>query len=231
MHGGLVIQLDRHVVLGDGLGLRIAPLALDRHLGPAELDDAAAGTMLGGIGDVGGGLRGRRRGSIIKLSGTEMTVERQRRDPKTKAVTKDDVTVQLNDKTAVHYLGSKDKHGIDVLKLGQDVGVRYLDSNGQKVARGGVILPDHRAGRILSKDADGKSFTIRAANGQTVHITTSDKTKLVEGLGKNKKGGSYTDLKVGDRVRVLGQEDSQHNFDAAVVRTAKPNSATTTPAA
>lgn len=198
---------------------------------PSITANLAAATTPNATPNIANAAKHRARGSIIKLSGTEMTVERQRRDPKTKAVTKDDVTVQLNDKTAVHYLGSKDKHGIDVLKLGQDVGVRYLDSNGQKVARGGVILPDHRAGRILSKDADGKSFTIRAANGQTVHITTSDKTKLVEGLGKNKKGGSYTDLKVGDRVRVLGQEDSQHNFDAAVVRTAKPNSATTTPAA
>lgn len=198
---------------------------------PSITANLAAATTPKATPNIANAAKHRARDSIIKLSGTEMTVERQRRDPKTKAVTKDDVTVQLNDKTAVHYLGSKDKHGIDVLKLGQDVGVRYLDSNGQKVARGGVILPDHRAGRILSKDADGKSFTIRAANGQTVHITTSDKTKLVEGLGKNKKGGSYTDLKVGDRVRVLGQEDSQHNFDAAVVRTAKPNSATTTPAA
>ena len=159
-------------------------------------------------------------GTIIKLSDTEMTVERQRRDPSTKAVTRDDVTVELNSHTVVYFFGNKDKHGVEALKVGQDVGVRYVESSGQKVARGVVIRPDRRAGRIISKDADGKSFTIHAADGRTVHITTSDKTRFVEGLGKNKKSGSFADLKVGDRVLVLGQEDSQHNFDAVVVRTA-----------
>lgn len=96
-------------------------------------------------------------GTIIKLSGTEMTVERKRRDPKTKAVAKDDVTVALNDKTAVFPFGSKDKHGIDLLKLGQDVRVRFVDGNGQKVARAVVIMPDRRTGTIVSKDADGRA--------------------------------------------------------------------------
>jgi hypothetical protein len=181
--------------------------------------------------------RDRVRGTIIKLSGTEMTIERQRRDPKTKAVTKDDVTIELNDKTAVYYFGSKDKHGIDVLKLGQDVGVRFVDNNGQKPARGVVILPDHRAGRIVSKDPDGKSFTIRTREGSLVKVTTSDKTKFVEGTRKHRQPGSYADLKVGDRVLALGQEDSQHVFDATVVRSAnfdrsaRPNAATATPGA
>ncbi len=176
-------------------------------------------------------------GTIIKLSDTEMTVERQRRDPSTKAVTKDDVTFELNGSTAVYFFDNKDKHGVEALKLGQDVGVRYAEDKGQKVARRVVILPDHRAGRIVSKDADGKSFTIRAANGQTVHITTSSTTRFVEGVGKSKKAGSYADLKVGDRVLVLGQEDSQHNFDAAAVRTAnrdgrgRRGASTATPAA
>ena len=156
-------------------------------------------------------------GTIIKLSGTEMTVERQRRDPKTKAVTKDDVTVELNDNTAVYNFGSKDKHGIDVLKLGQDVRVRFVDSNNVKVAKRVVILPDHRAGRIVSKDADGKSFTLRTREGVLVHVTTTSTTRYVEGTAKNHKAGSYADLKVGDRVLALGQEDSQHVFDAVVI--------------
>ena len=174
-------------------------------------------------------------GTIIKLSDTEMTLERQRRDRGTGAITKDDVTLELNGNTAVYVFGSKDKHGVEALKLGQQVGVRYVENKGQKVARRVVILPDHRAGRIISKDADGKSFTIRAANGQTVHVTTGNQTKFVEGLGRAKKPGSYADLKVGDRVLVLGQEDSQHNFDAIVVRSAnrgaRPKATSATPAA
>jgi hypothetical protein len=179
----------------------------------------------------------RAHGTIIALSGTEMTVERQRRDAQTKAVTKDDVTFELSDKTVVYYFGSKDKHGTDVLKVGQDVGVRFVDSNGQKAARGVVILPDHRAGRIVSKDADGKSFTLRTRKGDLVKITTGPNTKFVEGTRRNHQTGSYADLKVGDRVLALGQEDSQHVFDASVVRSAhidpsaKPNHATAAPAA
>jgi hypothetical protein len=159
-------------------------------------------------------------GTIIKLSSTEMTIERQRRDPKTKAVTKDDVVVKLNDQTAVYYLGSTDKHGVDLLKVGQDVGVRLVDKSAEKVAGRVVILPDHRAGRIVSKDADGKSFTIRTRDGSLVKVTTGPGTKFVEGTMKNHKAGSYADLQVGDRVIALGQEDSQHVFDAAVVRSA-----------
>ena len=178
----------------------------------------------------------RARGTIIKLSDKEMTIERSRRDPKTNATTKGDVTVELNSTTAVYRWGSKDKHGVEILALGQDVGVRFVDNNGQKVARGVVILPDHRAGRIVSKDADGKSFTIRTKEGNLVKVTTGPNTKFVEGTAKNHKAGSYADLKVGDRVLALGQEDSQHVFDAAVVRSAnidraaKPNTAATPPA-
>jgi hypothetical protein len=159
-------------------------------------------------------------GTIIKLSTTQMTVERRRRDPKTKAVTKDDVTVELNDTTAVYLFGSKAKHGIDVLKLGQAVRVAFTSDNNQKVAKRAVVMPDHRAGRIVSKDADGKSFTIRGRDGTLVKVTTSDKTRYVEGVRKQRQPGSYADLKVGDRVLVLGQEDAQHVFDALNVRSA-----------
>jgi hypothetical protein len=169
-------------------------------------------------------------GVITKLSATEMTVERQRRDPKTKAVTKDDVTYALNDKTAVYAFGSKDKHGIDLLKIGQDVRVRFADNNGQKVARGVIILPDRRAGTIVIKDADGKSFTLKTRDGSVVHITTSDKTRFVEGTAKAHHAGSWADLNVGDRVLVRGQENSQHVFDAWVVRSARIDKATNPPA-
>jgi hypothetical protein len=180
---------------------------------------AAATTPKAGPG-AAHAAKDRLHGTIIKLSGSEMTIERQRRDPQTKAVTKDDVTVALNDQTVVYNFGSKDKHGIDALKLGQDVGVRFAEKDGQKVARGVVILPDHRAGRVVSKDADGKSFTIRTKEGNLVKVTTGPNTKFVEGTRKNHQTGSYSDLRVGDRVVVLGQEDSQHVFDAAVVRSA-----------
>jgi hypothetical protein len=83
-----------------------------------------------------------------------------------------------------------------------------------------VVMPDHRAGRIVSKDADGKSFTIRGRDGTLVKVTTSDKTRYVGGVRKQRQQGSYADLKVGDRVLVLGQEDPQHVFDALIVRSA-----------
>jgi hypothetical protein len=215
-------------VVGGSAALAGAP-SITANLAAATTPKAAPGTAHA--------AKDRAHGTIIKLSSTEMTVERQRRDPSTKALTKDDVTFELNDKTAVYYFGTKDKHGIDVLKLGQDVGVRFVDNNSQKVARGVIILPDHRAGRIVSKDADGKSFTIRTRDGNLVKVTTNDRTRFVEGTRRNRHAGSYADLKVGDRVLVLGQEDSQHVFDATVVRSAnfdrhvRPNAPTATPGA
>jgi hypothetical protein len=215
-------------VVGGSAALAGAP-TLTANLAAATTPKAALGTAHA--------AKDRVRGTIIKLSGTEMTLERHRRDPQTKAVTKDDVTIELNDKTAVYYFGSKDKHGIDVLNVGQDVGVRFVDNNTQKVAHGVVILPDHRAGRIVSKDPDGRSFTIRTREDKLVKVTTTDKTRFVEGTRRNRHTGSYADLKVGDRVLVLGQEDSQHVFDATVVRSAnfdrhaRPNAAIPTPGA
>jgi hypothetical protein len=160
-------------------------------------------------------------GTIIKLSDKVMTTERVHRDKNTKAPIKDDLIFELNASTAVYRTGNRNhKLGLDALKVGQDVRVRFVINSGRKVARAVVIMPDRRAGHLVSKDADGKSFTIRTANGTTVHVTTGDKTRFVEGVGKNRKAGSYADLKAGDRVIVIGQEDSQHNFDAAVVRSA-----------
>jgi hypothetical protein len=164
-------------------------------------------------------------GTIIKLTDKEMTVERVRRDPKTKASVKDDTTFGLNSATAIYAFGSKTKLGLDALKVGQQVTVGYASDNSQKVAKRVVIMPDHRAGRIVSKDPDGKSFTLRNRDGALVRVTTSDQTRYVEGLRRHRQQGSYADLKVGDRVVVLGQEDSQHVFDAQVVRSAAADKA------
>jgi hypothetical protein len=164
--------------------------------------------------------RDRAAGTIVKLTDTEMTVERVRRDPKTRAAIKDDVTIEINSTTEVYRYGSKDKLGHDALKVGEKVGVRFTSNNHQKVAKQVVILPDSRAGRIVSKDGDGKSFTIRGRDGALVQVTTSSTTRYVEGLRKHRQAGSYANLKVGDRVLVLGQEDSQHIFDALVVHSA-----------
>lgn len=160
-------------------------------------------------------------GTITKLSDKQMTVERVHRDKKTSAVTKDDQTFELNSSTAVYRAGDRThKLGLDALKVGQDVRVKFVVSNNHKVARAVVVMPDRRAGNITGKDADGKSFTIRTADGKTVHVTTSDKTRFLEGTGKNRKAGSYDDLKIGDRTVVVGQEDSVHNLDATLVRSA-----------
>jgi hypothetical protein len=165
--------------------------------------------------------RARAAGTIIKLSDKGMTVERVHRDKKTAAITKDDLTFELNSSTTIYRAGNRTHRlGLDALKVGQVVRVRFVPENGQKVARAVVVMPDRRAGHIISKDADGRSFTISTADAKTVHVTTSDKTRFLEGTRKNRKAVSYADLKIGDRTVVLGQEDSAHNFDATVVRSA-----------
>ena len=163
-------------------------------------------------------------GTIIKVSDKEMTLERVHRDRKTKVRSKTDVTFQLNSSTAVYRAGDRThKLGLAALTTGQDVRVRFTVNSGMKVAGTVVIMPDRHLGHVVSKDAAGKSFTILTGDGKSVHVTTNDKTRFVVGTGKNRKAGSYADVKVGDGVLVSGQEDSRHNLAAALVRSAGPD--------
>jgi hypothetical protein len=169
-------------------------------------------------------------GAIVTVSGTEMTIKHGGRDRKGQAKpapTDGQVTFELNNGTKVYKFGDKGKKdlGTGALKPGMRVGVRYEDSGGKKLAKTIVILPDVRAGQVVSKDADSHGFTIKTHEGTTVHVVTDGNTRFVEGRGKNRKAGSFADLEVGNRVIVLGEEDSQHNFDAAVVRSASKDTA------
>lgn len=164
------------------------------------------------------------KGVIVRVSSTELTIAHPvRRDPKAQAGTPartEEVTFVLNQDTKVFKAGDKDRHdlGLGALKPGERVGVRFEQKDGKKLAKAVVILPDVRAGEITAKDADGHGFTLKTREGKSVHVTVSDKTRYAEGRGKNRKPGSFADLKVGDKVVVAGEEDSAHNFDAAVVR-------------
>jgi hypothetical protein len=163
------------------------------------------------------------QGVIVKVSDTEMTIERHHKGDKSKTATtpstaaKDDVTFELNKDTAVYRFGDKDhKLGVDALKVGDRVRVRYAEKDGKKTAKRIVILPDTRAGVVISKDSD--SFVLRTRRNGDVKVTITDKTRFfTRDDSKHRKPGSFADLKVGDRAVALGEEDSQHNFDAAVV--------------
>jgi hypothetical protein len=164
-----------------------------------------------------------RHGVIIKLSDTEMTVERSVKDRATKAVTKDDVTFEILATTKVFKAGSKDPVGHDALKLGERVRVRFEEKNGAKNARRVVILPDIRAGKVLSKGND--RFVIQTREHGNVTVVVTDKTRYrSEG-----KPGSFAALKVGDRAVALGEEDNAHNFDAGAVRYHDPASKAAAP--
>jgi hypothetical protein len=157
------------------------------------------------------------QGVIVKLSDTEMTIERHVKK------NKDDMTFELNKDSAVYrWSAPKTKLGLDALKVGERVRVRYAEKNGQKTAKRVVILPDERAGKVTGKGTD--SFVIHTAKHGDVTVTISDKTRFfTSDDSKHRHPGSFADLKVGDRAMVLGEEDSQHNFDAAVVRYRVPD--------
>jgi len=167
-----------------------------------------------------------RHGVIISVSGTKMTIERDVRDKTTKATTKDDTTFEITDATKVYRAGSKDPVGHDALKLGERVRVRFEERNGQKFAKRVVILHDVRAGKVVSKG--DHSFVIQTKEHGKVTVTVNDKTKFTTGHRKDGKDGSLAALKVGDRAIALGEEDAQHNFDAAAVRYNDPPAVKTT---
>ena len=161
-----------------------------------------------------------RRGVIIKLSDTEMTIERSVRDKTTNAVTKDDTTFELNAATKVFKAGDKTAMGREALKLGQRVRVRFAESNGQKVAKRAVILPDVRAGKVIAK---GDNYiVIHTPEHGDVKVVVTDKTVYFTGRGKDRAKGTFAAIKVGDRAAAFGEEDSAHNFDAGRVHYGDP---------
>ena len=154
-------------------------------------------------------------GVIVKLSDTEMTVERDVRDKTTKAVTKDDKTFEITAETKVYKAGDKTAVGHDALKLGERVRVRFAEKNGQKVAGRVEILRDLRGGKVIAK---GDNYlVIHTREHGDVKVVVTDKTVYFTGPGKTPEKGSFAAIKVGDRAIVAGEEDSSHNFDAVRV--------------
>ncbi|GAC1333145.1 MAG: hypothetical protein NVSMB17_13170 [Candidatus Dormibacteria bacterium] len=156
-----------------------------------------------------------RQGVVIKLSDTEMTIEREVRDKTTRAVHKDDTTFVLNDATRVYRAGSKDPVGRGALKVGERVRVAFTDKDGKKVARRVVIERDVRAGKVVARGND--YFVIHTREHGDVRINITDKTRFTTGHGKDKKDGSFAAMKVGDRAVARGEEDAQHNLNAVTV--------------
>ncbi|MFN2463046.1 MAG: DUF5666 domain-containing protein [Candidatus Dormibacteria bacterium] len=157
-----------------------------------------------------------RHGVITAVSDSSMTIEHSARDKATKEVKKDDLTFKITPQTLVYHAGSKDQVGHDALKVGERVRVRFAETSGQKTATRIVIERDVRAGKVVSKG--DHSFVVHTAKRGDVTVTVTDDTKYTTGRKKDRRAGSFADLKVGDRVTALGEEDSKQNFDAVAVR-------------
>lgn len=173
------------------------------------------------------------RGVVVKVSATELTIHHPeaRRDAAATGATPtaDNTTFELTKTTAVYRAGDPGhKLGLDALKVGDRVRVAYADNAAKAhVARRVVILPEVRAGRLVSKDIDpsGKeTLHLRTAKGDTILVTITPETKFYEGR-KGRTQGSFTDMKVSQRVVVLGKADGNDNFDAASVRYFTPDRA------
>lgn len=160
-----------------------------------------------------------RHGVVTAITDSQLTIESHHRDKATRADVKDDTTFELTTATRVYRAGSKDAVGREQIKVGERVRVRFAEKDGKKVATRVVIERDLRAGKVLSK-GDGY-FVIHTRDHGDVKVTVNDKTRYITSdgkKGKDRKDGSFAGLKVGDRAIALGEEDSQHNFDAVAVR-------------
>jgi len=169
------------------------------------------------------------RGVVVKLSDTEMTVERSVRDKTSKATTKDDKTFELNADTRVYKAGDKTAVGREAIKLGERVGVRFAEKNGQQVARRVEILRDLRAGKVIAK---GDNYiVIHTPDHGDVKVVVNDQTTYFTGTARDHQKGSFAAIKVGDRALAAGEEDSSHNFDAVRVHYSekRPDAKATTP--
>lgn len=170
-------------------------------------------------------------GVIVKLSDKSVTVERDKRDTTTRAVTKDDRTFVINAETKVYKAGDKNAVGRDALKLGERVRIRFAEKDGKQVARRVEILRDLRGGKVIAK---GDNYiVIHTREHGDVKVVVSDKTMYFTGHGKGREKGTFSAIKVGDRLVAAGEEDSAHNFDAVRVHYSekKPDPKATTPKA
>ena len=170
-------------------------------------------------------------GVIVKLNDTSVTVERDRRDKTTRAVTKDDRTFVITTETKVYKAGDKTALSHDALKLGERVRIRFAEKDGKQVARRVEILRDLRGGKVIAK---GDNFVmIHTREHGDVKVVVNDKTTYFTGHGKNREKGTFAAIRVGDRLVAAGEEDSAHNFDAVRVHYSdkKPDPKATTPGA
>ncbi|MHB8509572.1 MAG: hypothetical protein ACYDGR_13125 [Candidatus Dormibacteria bacterium] len=134
----------------------------------------------------------------------------------TAALPGDSRSYELSSKPVVRRQGDKDHRlGLDAVKVGDRVVVRYGQKAGHRNALSIILLPDLRAGKVTEKSAD--SFTIKTAKGDSIKVTDRDFTRFIEGR-TGKAAGSFNDMKVGQKVVVRGKADGQDNFDAWVVR-------------
>lgn len=161
------------------------------------------------------------RGVIQVVSDTSLTIERHHRAPKAAAgaattAPVDGLKFVLTPETKiVRWSDRKTPLGRDALKVGERVGVRFVEKDGQKVAKTVVILPDLRGGIVTEKHPGG--FTIRTHKGDLIHVTVKDTTQWYQGR-KGKDLGNLDGLKEGDRVVTAGTADGADKFDAARVR-------------
>jgi hypothetical protein len=175
-------------------------------------------------------------GTIVAVSDTSLTIERLRRDKRDKTATsvKEEITFLLNKDTRIYTWSSKNPVGTAAMKKGERVRVAYTTESTDpkapakdtdpKIAKRVVILPDVRAGILVSEDADGHSFIIKTKHGD-LHVTTNGDTKFFEGR-KGKAAGSLAGMKDGQRVIVVGEDDTKGTFDAARVRYWTPDHST-----
>lgn len=58
-------------------------------------------------------------------------------------------------------------------------------------------------GKVASVDASGKSFVVESRKGDKVTVTTTDKTEFKK--GEKAEAAAFGDVKVGERVLVVGE--------------------------
>jgi len=151
-----------------------------------------------------------------------IVVETRHRDASTRAVVKDDVTIFLTNTTRVVRWDDRGHQlGLDAIKAGERVRVRYVVRDGNKYAARVVILPEVRAGKVDSKGSG--QFTITTRAGQTLVVSVTSSTKYFDVVSRHdRKPGSFAAMNLGDRVVVLGKLDANGTFDAAVVAYRQP---------
>jgi len=145
-------------------------------------------------------------GIVTGVSDSQLVVRDRDRESKTFVRTED---------TQV-FEGRNDPASWSDIKEGNHVRVAFEERDGKLIAKRVHIGAARVEGTV--QRVDGNRILIRTKAGEDITVTVNDQTRYFERTGKyERKPGSLSDIKAGQRLMAAGRRDPNEGFDARLI--------------